>query len=159
LNDNVYGILLGSSLYIIVMGLTWYWLRFTHFYHFQRDNPQNRRSGDDPFPYVLWIFWPIFYICLGGLGIGVFFMWGLRIAAHCLDMGVERILRRKIHQDEFGELYHVPDPEHGHSILKIKVQDSTGIYWLTVPPTMQRAKQAVAWTYNMNEDEFSPIRV
>lgn len=74
-----------------------------------------------------------------------------------MDWLVSKALKQKVHADEYGVLYRAPSP-YGE-ICFVKVQDSTGVYWLTVPREMERAKQAVAWTYNMNEDDYHPVRV
>jgi len=31
-------------------------------------------------------------------------------------------------------------------------------YWLRVPPTMERARQAVAWTFNLEEEQYQPVQ-
>jgi hypothetical protein len=46
----------------------------------------------------------------------------------------------------------------GHMVV-VKVQDSTGTYWLPVPPGLSTAKEAVAWTYGQSAENFNPVRV
>lgn len=67
-----------------------------------------------------------------------------------------------IHTDEFGRLYELKRPNGDH-IQMVRVTNSTPEpdgtfkdYYLSVPPFMTRAKQAVAWTFNMQEDEYWP---
>ena len=74
-----------------------------------------------------------------------------------IDDTVSRFFSRKIHEDRFGKLYDMPSP-YGR-IKKVRVEDSTGVYWIAVPREMTRAKEAVAWTYNMAEEQYDPERV
>jgi len=80
--------------------------------------------------------------------------------------GLERFIRdvgaRRIHADEFGTLWsaYLPDDE---PLVMVEVINSTPepdgsfkTYMLRVPPEMQRAKQAVAWTFELTEDGYSP---
>lgn len=68
------------------------------------------------------------------------------------------------HQDEFGTLYRkeIPDDE---PICLVKVQNKTAEadgsfkeYFLRVPPTVQTAKEAVAWTFRMKQSVYAPIQ-
>jgi hypothetical protein len=68
-----------------------------------------------------------------------------------------------VHEDETGALYRrdMPDDE---PLVMVKVINSTadrdgGLreYWLRVPPTMQTAREAVAWTFDMHEEEYTPL--
>jgi hypothetical protein len=43
-------------------------------------------------------------------------------------------------------------------IKMVRVTDSAGIYWLSGPPEMKTAKEAVAWTYGLDEQEYDPER-
>ncbi len=78
-------------------------------------------------------------------------------AKYMVDSGA-----KVIHQDDFGTLYRkeVPGDE---PIVMCKVIDAsvdeTGTipeYWIGVPPEMKRAKQAIAWTFDKSESEYSP---
>ena len=69
---------------------------------------------------------------------------------------------QEIHRDDFGVLYRkdIPGDE---PIVMVKVVNSTPEndgsfrdYFLRVPPTIRRAKEAVAWTFNQKEDEYLP---
>jgi hypothetical protein len=80
--------------------------------------------------------------------------------------GQERYLRdlglQIIDQDEFGVLYrkHVEDDE---PYVMVKVVNATPEpdgtykdYFLRVPPDMQTARQAVAWTFGKDTDDLRP---
>jgi len=78
-------------------------------------------------------------------------------AKYLLDAGA-----KEIHRDDFGTLYRkeIPGDE---PLLMVKVINSTPEsdgsfkdYFLRVPPTIERAKQAVAWTFNKSEAEYEP---
>ena len=69
----------------------------------------------------------------------------------------------KIHQDKTGILWRM-DLEGDEPIMVVQVINSTpepdGIYkeyFLRVPPDIVRAKQAVAWTFGLTEDEYVPL--
>lgn len=54
--------------------------------------------------------------------------------------------------------------EWGEPIVMLEVANSTrerngrlGRYWLRVPPTMSKAREAVAWTFGMSADEYRPL--
>lgn len=92
----------------------------------------------------------------------------LEIRRHLIEMyGVERYLKDaeavKIHEDKYGALY-VKDDILDESLKMVKVLNSTpepdgttNIYYLRVPPHMKTAKEAVAWTFFMEEDEYDPL--
>ena len=65
-------------------------------------------------------------------------------------------------QDEFGTLYR-KDMAYDEPLVMVKVKNSTPepdgtykYYLLRVPPWIQTAKQAVAWTFDTEEDEYAP---
>jgi hypothetical protein len=69
---------------------------------------------------------------------------------------------KPVHTDDFGTLYRreVPGDE---PIVMVKVVNSTPEpdgsrkdYWLRVPPTVKRAREAVAWTFGMEERGYLP---
>ncbi len=69
----------------------------------------------------------------------------------------------ELHQDEFGILYR-KDVENDESIVTVCVVNSTPEldgthkkYWLRVPPNMKTAKEAVAWTFGFEGNEYNPI--
>ncbi|MBX9686417.1 MAG: hypothetical protein K2X27_06915 [Candidatus Obscuribacterales bacterium] len=74
------------------------------------------------------------------------------------DSGAE-----KIHEDDCGILYRkeIPGDE---ALLMVKVVNSSPEpdgsfkdYFLRVPPETRSAKQAVAWTFGLSEEEYQPI--
>lgn len=82
--------------------------------------------------------------------------------------GLENYLREgkvlKLHQDKAGILYRM-NLESDEPILVVRVQNSTPEpdgsikeYFLRVPPNMVRAKQAVAWTFGLTEEEYEPLQ-
>jgi len=69
---------------------------------------------------------------------------------------------KEIHRDDYGILYRkeIPGDE---PLVMVKVVNATPEpdqsfkdYWLRVPPDMQRARQAVAWTFGKDENEYEP---
>ena len=80
--------------------------------------------------------------------------------------GLERFLidsqAVEIHRDEFGVLYR-KEITGDEALVMLKVINSTPEpdgsfkdYFLRVPPQMECAQQAVAWTFGKTEDEYSP---
>jgi hypothetical protein len=81
--------------------------------------------------------------------------------------GLENYLREghviKIQQDDCGILYKMNLPSE-EPIIVVRVKNSTPEpdgtikeYFLRVPPNMQRARQAVAWTFGLTEEEYQPL--
>lgn len=81
--------------------------------------------------------------------------------------GLDNYLREgrviKIHQDQCGILYRM-NLASDEPILVVRVQNSTPEpdgtikeYFLRVPPNMMRARQAVAWTFGLSEEEYMPL--
>jgi hypothetical protein len=68
---------------------------------------------------------------------------------------------RPVQSDSWGELYLVgPEP---NPLAFVRVCDASpgpdGVhqeYWLSVPPHMATAREAVAWTFGMSESAYSP---
>lgn len=91
----------------------------------------------------------------------------LEIRRHLIEMyGIEQYLKDaeavKIHEDECGALY-VKDDILDESLKMVKVLNSTpepdgtsNWYYLRVPPSVKTAREAVAWTFFMTEDEYHP---
>jgi hypothetical protein len=93
--------------------------------------------------------------------------WNVEVRRTLIERyGQERYLRdtgaQIIHQDDFGVLYrkHVEDDE---PYVMVKVVNATPEpdgtfkdYFLRVPPDMQTARQAVAWTFGKTETEYDP---
>jgi hypothetical protein len=79
-------------------------------------------------------------------------------AAYFRDAGGERL----DHDERYGTLWerNVPGDE---PIVMVEVVNSTAEpdgsrkrYWLRVPPEMQTAREAVAWTFGLSEREYDP---
>lgn len=71
---------------------------------------------------------------------------------------------KPVHKDKFGILYRreLPDDE---PLVMVKVKNKTAEpdgsfreYFLRVPPEMETAHQAVAWTFAMDKEEYQPFR-
>lgn len=69
---------------------------------------------------------------------------------------------KKVQEDECGALYRKDIPGR-EPWLMVKVKNSTAEpdgsfkeYFLRVPPEMQTAREAVAWTFHMSANEYSP---
>ncbi len=80
--------------------------------------------------------------------------------------GLYRFLResnaKEIHNDEYGTLYR-KELQDDEPIVMVRVANSTPEpdgtrkeYFLRVPPNMTRAKEAVAWTFGKEEQEYQP---
>jgi hypothetical protein len=86
--------------------------------------------------------------------------------------GTERFLKEGhaelIHKDETGELYEVVLPAEistirGEPLVFVRVKNSTPepdgsfrYYVLRVPPRCRTAREAVAWTFGMRAEQYSP---
>jgi hypothetical protein len=81
-------------------------------------------------------------------------------------IGMERFLSEagasEIHRHERGELFSIDLPDDPERVLRaVRVKDpSTGrIYFLRVPPTIERADDAVAWTFGFDvAKQYRPIK-
>ena len=80
--------------------------------------------------------------------------------------GVEKYLTEsknsKIHEDEFGTLY-MKRVGAVEPVAMVRVTNSTPEsdgtykeYFLRVPPTVKTAREAVAWTFNLDPQEYNP---
>jgi hypothetical protein len=80
--------------------------------------------------------------------------------------GHQRFLREagaeQVHIDETGILWHCAIPGEEDLVL-VQVSNATPepdgsarTYWLRVPPQMRTARQAVAWTFNLDEGDYHP---
>jgi hypothetical protein len=81
--------------------------------------------------------------------------------------GCERYLKESgaelIHEDEFGKLYRKLQ-ELDEQIVMVAVKNSTPdldgsfkTYYMRVPPEMVTAKEAVAWTFGLDRDDYGPL--
>jgi hypothetical protein len=80
------------------------------------------------------------------------------ISRYVDEAGVE-----PVHEDQFGTLFRreMPDDE---PLVLLKVLNSTPEpdgtikeYFLRVPPHIETAKQAVAWTFDLDPEEYDPL--
>jgi hypothetical protein len=78
-------------------------------------------------------------------------------------VGAARLLdeaqAKQDHSDDFGVLYSIPSADR--KVVKVinstpEPDGSFKDYFLFVPPDMQRAKQAVAWTFGQKEEDYKP---
>lgn len=91
----------------------------------------------------------------------------VEIRRHMIELyGIEEYLKDaeavRIHQDECGSLYR-RDFIGGEPLMMVKVLNSTPEpdgtrkwYYLRVPPNMTTAREAVAWTFGLEEAEYFP---
>ena len=70
---------------------------------------------------------------------------------------IENLGAEPVHQDKYGVLYRVELPDD-EPLVMVKVQDASTDreYFLRVPPDMQTAHEAVAWTFGMSPNEYHP---
>jgi hypothetical protein len=68
-----------------------------------------------------------------------------------------------VHRDKFGTLYR-REMAGDEPLVMVKVMNDTREpdgsqreYWLRVPPTMQTAHEAVAWTFDLNQGDYTPL--
>ncbi|RTL46057.1 MAG: hypothetical protein EKK48_01585 [Candidatus Melainabacteria bacterium] len=71
---------------------------------------------------------------------------------------------KEIDRDQYGVLYRHVVHDAIEPLLMVEVTNSTPEadgtfkkYFLRVPPHINTAKAAVAWTFNMNDDEYAPV--
>jgi hypothetical protein len=60
-----------------------------------------------------------------------------------------------------GVLYQVElpdDPEQVARYVQVRDTSTERRYYLRVPPTVQSAEEAVAWTFSLNTDEYRPAQ-
>ncbi len=82
--------------------------------------------------------------------------------------GLDRYLREvgatRLHQDAAGTLWQAPlrDDE---PLVMVEVVNATPepdgtrrVYWLRVPPATRTAREGVAWTFGLSEDQYRPQR-
>jgi hypothetical protein len=80
--------------------------------------------------------------------------------------GLERYIQdskaKIISQDEYRSLYK-KDQINDEPIVMVKVKNSTPehdgtykFYFMRVPPNMKTPKEAIAWTFGLNKEEYNP---
>ena len=78
--------------------------------------------------------------------------------------GIEKFFKEMnaqiIHQEGKQQLLKLQWHKNEEPMTMVKVIDSTTrtIYLLRVPPIMQTVSQAVAWTFDMNKEEYRPSK-
>jgi hypothetical protein len=79
------------------------------------------------------------------------------------DRFITELDLRPVHQDETGSLYRVGLAEDEPLVI-VHVTNATPEpdgsrrrFFLRVPPEMERARQAVAWTFGLPEREYRPL--
>lgn len=70
---------------------------------------------------------------------------------------------KKLHEDETGTLYRYQSLFGTALFVSVinRTPEHDGLrkrYFIQVPPNMESARQAVAWTFEMHEDDYHPIR-
>ena len=80
------------------------------------------------------------------------------------QFGYQRLIQdlkaKILHQDGDSQLIEIGMGKHVEDIRLVKVRDSTTkkFYLLRVPPTIWSCKQALAWTFGMEEAEYNLIK-
>jgi hypothetical protein len=62
------------------------------------------------------------------------------------------------HTDDTGTLYTFKDGDTPFNLIQLKDSSTARQYILRVPPTVKRAREAVAWTFSMPEELWSPAK-
>ena len=70
-------------------------------------------------------------------------------------------IARPVHEDTYGRLFHVGRRIDPSAFVQVsdKVLDGSGRplrHWLSVPPHVATAREAVAWTFGLAAQEFRP---
>ena len=89
----------------------------------------------------------------------------IMVQRYGFDRYIKDVGATPLHTDETGTLYRLGvNDENNDPITVVHVVNSTPEpdgtykdYFLMVPPNMNRAKQAVAWTFEMNERDYAPV--
>lgn len=118
---------------------------------------QGKLSGDLSFEHMLCIFWPITFTAFIATAIAVLLRDVMIHVISWIDLLIPIIARRKTHSDETGELWRSFAPNIEHYTQWVKVKDKTGIHWIQVPLSIKTAREGVAWTYSLKENEYHPI--
>ena len=80
------------------------------------------------------------------------------------QFGYERLIQdlkaKVLHQEGESQLVDINMGKHEENIRLVKVRDSTTkqFYLLRVPPNVWNCKEAVAWTFGMEEDEYNLVK-
>jgi hypothetical protein len=80
-------------------------------------------------------------------------------------MGIDRFIAaarlRPVQRDGAGELYLVGPPLDPLAFVRVvdsspNPDGTTRLHWLGVPPHVATAREAVAWTFGLTEQEYAP---
>jgi hypothetical protein len=78
--------------------------------------------------------------------------------------GIEKFFKdmnaKVVDEDKKNQLLYLKWHKSEEPIMMVKVIDSTtkDVYLIRVPPEMKTVKQAVAWTFGMEEEEYHPVK-
>ncbi|MDZ4834272.1 MAG: hypothetical protein SGJ27_10895 [Candidatus Melainabacteria bacterium] len=79
--------------------------------------------------------------------------------------GIERYIQDAgavcFHEDKTGVLYRIEKGQDAYAFVAVtnstpEIDGTYKRYFLQVPPTVATAREAVAWTFNLNESEYNP---
>ena len=75
--------------------------------------------------------------------------------------GAENFIRnlgaKPVQEDKYGRLHRVRIPNQEDLVMvHVKDPSTDREYFLRVPPTMQSAHEAVAWTFGMRKEDYNP---
>lgn len=92
--------------------------------------------------------------------------WNLEIRRFMLEQyGIERFIEDSgaelIDQSVYGALYHMPMERDRFNMVRVRnstaePDGSFRTYFISVPPNTKTAREAVAWTFEMEESEYQP---
>lgn len=95
----------------------------------------------------------------------IFWIKNAEVRRICLEaLGYAQFLAQMphsiVHRDADQELVRISWFNHEEPVFVVKVRcPSTGAYYvLRVPPGMKTVRQAVAWTFGLNEEEYQPTK-
>jgi hypothetical protein len=77
------------------------------------------------------------------------------------DRFIELVGARCIDQGRRGTLMEVDlgnDPERVAHYVQVRDASTERLYFLRVPPSIQRADEAVAWTFALQEQDYNPVQ-
>jgi hypothetical protein len=88
---------------------------------------------------------------------------GLALQAMGMARAASALRLCPIHTDSFGRLFHFGDRLDPNAFVAVRDRaveaDGAPIeHWICVPPHMATAREAVAWTFGMSEQEYRPMR-
>jgi hypothetical protein len=84
-----------------------------------------------------------------------------RIIQERMSDFVKKIGGKRIDKSLKGELYEIDlkdDPEKIAHYIKVKDASTSRIYYLRVPPTVEKVDEAISWTFNLKTEDYQPIK-